>query len=209
MIYTMVCRGDRVLCDYDKGSGNYPAILFQLTQADLAEPNVSSPYPNSNYVFHRMRDEQVVFACMADNQVSNAAAFAYLAELRDRFHQRFRPEQVQAAIAYEFQNQFIDSIKALNSTLKSKSDFDKLTQINEKLNQAKDVVIATFDKLLVRVDELDLIVKRAQTLEDLSTQSRRDAATARQEAYWRNQKCKILGLGAAASGILLLLFFLL
>jgi hypothetical protein len=208
IVYTLVCRGETTLCDYNQGTGNYPTILHQFVCSTVGQAKVSSNYPNSNYLLHVLRDAHLSFSCLADGSLSTGTVFQYLEELRERFQRVFQPEEVGVASTYSLQNRFIDHIREVEAGYKSKS-VEKLNAINSKLNQTKEFVITSYDKLVSRADSLDLIVQRAQSLDELSKNCKELASVAQKEAYWRNQKCKIAGLGGAAAGILLLIVFVL
>lgn len=85
IIYAVVARGPRVLCEYALSSGNFATIARKILEKLPEQREDRHSYEYDEHVFHVLVDGDLVFMCMCDHDFGRVLPFHFLNEVRKRW----------------------------------------------------------------------------------------------------------------------------
>merc|ERR1712150_189256 len=147
------------------------------------------------------------FVCMAEKGMGRRLPFAFLAAVQEAFLQTFTADQVESAIAYAMQGNFREELKLLMERYNS-PDADRVVKLSEKVRHINDQLMESIDKILMRQQQIELLVNQSRLLDENSGSFQRHAQGLHEsrKEWWRNRRT--LGLLALVVTVTLLLLML-
>ena len=97
IIYCLIANESSTtpLVEVSMAEGNFPQIAVKLL--GKIKPNTSISYSYENkYMFHHHNELGFTYLCMTDAGFPNRTAYAFLFDIKDRFHERFGEERWRA-----------------------------------------------------------------------------------------------------------------
>lgn len=85
IVYCLVSRESNILAQFSHTSGNFTEVAFKLLQ-NLPKEQGRKSYSHNDYIFHLNRDGNIIFLCMANKSFSQARAFAFLADIQEKWY---------------------------------------------------------------------------------------------------------------------------
>uniref|UniRef100_K3XBK8 V-SNARE coiled-coil homology domain-containing protein n=1 Tax=Globisporangium ultimum (strain ATCC 200006 / CBS 805.95 / DAOM BR144) TaxID=431595 RepID=K3XBK8_GLOUD len=194
VVYALIARQQSVLCEYTDKSGNFPTVtrvvLKQLAQqqgsADVTPGATKSVFPYNEFNFFFLREDGLTYMCMAEEQVQTNVAFAMLAELKDAFVAHYG-EQGKTAIAFGMMP-FASTLEALMKKYDNYKIDTPLSQIRQKMEKVKMVMIENVNQLMDRGEKIDLLVMRTDKLQKDALVYEKTAKKVKNVYWWKNVK---------------------
>ncbi|DAZ94911.1 TPA: hypothetical protein N0F65_003081 [Lagenidium giganteum] len=194
LVYALVARQQNVLCEYadQSSSGNFPtitrAVLKHLAEQEAAgsaiQPRSVSPYNEFNFFF--LNDKGLTYLCMAEETVQANVAFMMLVELKDAFVAKYG-DKGKTAIAYAMAA-FSSEIGTLVKKYDNYRVDTPLTQVRQKMERVKMVMIDNINQLMERGEKIDLLVVRTDKLKQESMKYDHLARDVKRMYCWKNFK---------------------
>ena len=124
---------------------------------------------SSNYWTEREGPTDLIFLISVEKGFSQQVAFQMLEKMQGRFNEMFRPEEVRAAKAMQYNSVFQSELKYLH-TLHSVNNIDKVEVAINTVEGLKQEQLKNILKLQERDGKLDSLVDKVEQLGD-ETQS--------------------------------------
>eukprot|EP01017_Pseudomicrothorax_dubius_P045046 TRINITY_DN7716_c0_g1_i1.p1 TRINITY_DN7716_c0_g1~~TRINITY_DN7716_c0_g1_i1.p1 ORF type:complete len:229 (-),score=65.65 TRINITY_DN7716_c0_g1_i1:83-769(-) len=196
--YTLIARGaDTVLVEVMNASGNFPQItrnLLKKIEQNTRRTILYNVNPGQEYHFHYINENSFTYLCMTESSFSKRAAVAFLECVREEFL-RLPEAQRTKGIDYSLNDQlgpFIKDKSYAYSTDKNLNSDLAIQNVKRELSETKDIMVQNIDKLLEREEKIELLVKKTATMNNLSSNIKKNATQIRRDQYWRNIKMKVL-----------------
>ncbi|XP_065885183.1 vesicle-associated membrane protein 7-like [Dysidea avara] len=88
ILYCSVTEGDRVLSQYSSTNGNFKEFGRKVLEKAGSQDCDKATYASGNYMLHYMRDGEIVYICITDDEFERSRAFLFLSDIRRRFVHR-------------------------------------------------------------------------------------------------------------------------
>lgn len=194
IIYSLIARGTTVLVDYTESSGNFQQITGSILQRIPLHDDTKCTYVSGSYHFHVIVDDGLVYLCMADEDFGKRQPYAFLEEIKRRFVNSSLKQRAISAHAYEFRRDF-GQVLVSQMSLYSDPGYDESDQISKvrrEVNEVKDVMTENIEKVLERGEKIDVLVGKAEELDQSSQVFHRHSKRLRREMWWKNKKMCII-----------------
>ena len=208
VINILIGYKDKPLCEYSEYTGNFQQICIEILKQVNPESSLSLTFPEG-YTIHYRNENDITYLVMADQTYPKAAVIGCLDSIQNEFKKKYSTYNFDTTPSYELNQEFGSILKnkfIFYNTNKDVTD-EQLNSLKEKLIVMKDKIIETNDLLKDRGDKINLIVKKAETLQDTSrsfyTSSKKVSFAARMK------KIKIYLFVAAAVIILIIIGYFL
>jgi len=147
-----------------------------------------------------------IFVIM-ERDIDDAAVWRLLGRVRQRWEQRFGPGSaaVSAAAAAPFSSVLAEIIAWPAADGTPTAD-EELGSVNKQLDQVRNVMADSIEKVLERGERIELLVERADRLEANAVQFSKGSTSLRRSMRWQARKFYIY-MGGAAAVVLLVLAF--
>ncbi|TYZ58952.1 hypothetical protein PybrP1_001812 [[Pythium] brassicae (nom. inval.)] len=204
VVYALIARQQSVLCEYTDKSGNFPTVTRVVLKHIAAQqlsgevPESKSVFPYNDYNFFFLHDDGLTYMCMAEERVQTNVAFALLAELKTAFVAQYGA-QGKTAIAFGM----MPFAPTLEGVMKKYDNFKietPLTQVRQKMERVKMIMIENVNQLMERGEKIDLLVMRTDKLQQDALKFEKTAKKVKQVFWWKNFKLWVL--------LIIALFFL-
>jgi len=191
VIFVCVSRGTTVLAEFANPShaGNYETVTRLLLRridggaARLAQLRYDA------HVFHYAVAAGVTYLAMTDAAAGSRLPFAFLRDVEDAFRAAFGDEAPRTAIAFEMDAEFSPVLRQKCEFYATNRDADVITSVRGKIDDARDVMLENIDQLLERGEKIELLVDKADAMQQQAFRFRRSARTLRQTMCCK--RCKI------------------
>ncbi|EDQ89266.1 uncharacterized protein MONBRDRAFT_37114 [Monosiga brevicollis MX1] len=188
LIYALVARDNTILAEFTENSGNFTTVTQSILDK-IPNSDQRRTYVYDRYLFHYVREDGIVYLCLADESFGRRAPFAFLAQIM----KDFKPYKSasKSSIAYALNREFAPVLKRQMAAFNKGSD-DALDRARGEIEGVKHVMVENIEKVLQRGEQIDIMVEKA---EDLSHESKRFQTSARKlknRMWWENQKFCLL-----------------
>eukprot|EP00730_Choanoeca_flexa_P008321 TRINITY_DN12475_c0_g9_i3.p1 TRINITY_DN12475_c0_g9~~TRINITY_DN12475_c0_g9_i3.p1 ORF type:complete len:186 (+),score=14.77 TRINITY_DN12475_c0_g9_i3:41-559(+) len=103
LIYSLVARGNTILAEYTDSSGNFTTVTQNILDK-IPSRDQKCTYVYDQYLFHYIREEGIVYLCLADEGFGRRIPFAFLAQISKDFSPY--KNGAHKAIAYGYNREF-------------------------------------------------------------------------------------------------------
>ena len=209
IINILIGFNDKPLCEYSEYTGNFQQICSEILKQANKNASLSLTFPEGYTIFYR-NENDITYLVMAEQDYPKATIIGCLDSIQNEFKKKYSSYNFDSTPSYGLNQEF-------RMILKNKFDFynknkdvtdEQLSSLKDKLLDMKDKIIETNDLLKDRGDKINLIVKKAETLQDTS---RSFYSSSKKVSFAaRMKKIKIyLFIGAVTIIVGVLLYFLL
>ncbi|GBG29259.1 Vesicle-associated membrane protein 711 [Hondaea fermentalgiana] len=165
LVYAVVARGITPLVEHTSTSGNFPSVARVLLAKIQASEQTRMSYIYDDYAFHFVREANIAFLCLTDEQFSRKLAFAFLEDVKERFKATYPRDAVLEAGALAFNEGF-------SRVLRKQMDFyadprrSEASYINHgwmspgSQQATQGPAVANVEKLLRRGEKIELLVEK-------------------------------------------------
>jgi len=192
IIYALIAREDdlvsengnniHVLTEYSGDvTGNFPQVTRERVLKQVPKNRKSFYKYKDKYVFHSVNEDGFTYLCLADSDYPKTRAHVFLEELKISFCNKYPQAMRQAAISY--------SLIGFQETIKQKMEYHNSNKVDPKLTKIRDQAGATLglmeqnmEAIIDRGDTIELLVKKAGTLNVESSMLKERSATYKEQA---------------------------
>ena len=128
----------------------------------------------------------MLYMAMCDDQRPRVP-FAFLDRIKTEFREAYTDADVNKAIAYSFDKAFGKKMAAAMEHFNNPGS-DNFSNVENKINEVKNVMVQNIDSILARGEKLDMLVDRTQELQESSKQFRNQSRALRQAMLYRKIK---------------------
>ena len=190
IIYTVVARGNIVLTEARQNekqaaAGNYATVAAKLLQKFPTIDAKNTYNCNDNLNFHLLCSGGVFYLCLADKSVKLRIAYSFLGEVEKAFLQNFG-EQWKKANAYSLTS-FRKPLQLL-MTKWNDPNLDKLSRLQNQVEDVKGVMQNNISKVLERGENLEVLVDRTHELAQSAEQFHKRAKKVKWNMWCQNVK---------------------
>lgn len=185
ILYALVARGKTVLAEYTFTSGNFPTITRVLL-AKIPDQDGKMSYVYDQHVFHYIVEDKIIYLCMCDDMSKRRIPFAFLEDIKQRFRATYG-EKVHNAIAFSMNEDF-------GRILQKQIDFyngpsaDTFAQVNNKLDDVKNVMVQNIEMVLERGEKLELLVDKTDKLQNQAFKFEKSSKKLKNAMFWKRVK---------------------
>ncbi|GBG24318.1 Vesicle-associated membrane protein 714 [Hondaea fermentalgiana] len=205
ILYSVVSHGPLVLCEYSGAvGGNYAQVTQELLEKIKIEKDARMSYvAEGKYSFNYLVRKELVYLCLAEISAGKAVPFAYLDKIARMFEQQHGVAARDTSARYAFNADFAPVLRAQMEFFSAQGS-SKLQEVQESLDNVKNVMQENISLVLERGDKLDDLVVQSEGLMDTSANFRSGASRLQQKLWWNDLKTKII-IAAIVVFVLLLL----
>jgi len=178
-------------------------VTSQQILAQLSATDTKATYAQGTYVFSILQEEGMVFMCTSDTSLGRGAAFAFLADVKERFLQN-HGHHMASAEAYSLSAELGTVLLERMGFYSTHPEADRVKQVKADLDAVKSVMLDNIDRVLERGERIDTLVTKADHLSFDAMNFRTEARRLRRTMQWRQVKYMIL-LGVLGTFVLYLL----
>lgn len=138
------------------------------------------------HVFHYIVEDKIIYLCMCDDMSKRRIPFAFLDDIKQRFRATYG-EKVHTAIAFSMNEDF-------GRTLQKQIDFyngpsaDTFAQVNNKLDDVKNVMVQNIEMVLERGEKLELLVDKTDKLQNQAFKFEKSSKKLKNAMFWKRVK---------------------
>lgn len=186
IIYALVSRRQNVLVEYSDPAfqGNYRQTCHELLRTKIEDLNGKKSLMTNTHGFHYLAKEGLIVLCMAELDCDRNICFKYIHDVMNLFLDTFG-DRWQNAIAYSLTNDFEGQLKRKMTEANSNTN-DKIGQILDTLDQTKNVMVENIENVLSRGEKLEVLVEKAEDLNDTAMTFQSKAKVLRNQMWWKN-----------------------
>lgn len=196
--YSCINDGDKLLAEFPVGeqpklAETMQRVIATIPPKEYRRKSVEDKDNNLNYHYISNGEGRIV-GCVAGSDVKMRTAFAFLEAVEPL---------VRNTTTIEPQN--------CKKLLKQKMEFynnpqnDKISALNDDINQVVDVMMENMDKVLARGDRVDTLHAKAVTLNEQAQTFQTRATQLKRSLCMRNAKLTIMIVGAVLVAIFIIL----
>lgn len=192
IIYALVSRQQSVLVEYSDSSfqGNYRHICHQLLLTKIDPANGKKSLMTDTHGFHYLAQDNLIVLCMAELDCDRNVCFKYVHDIMSSFLETFG-DRWQNAIAYSLTNDFEGILKRKMVEANSTTN-DRIAQIQDTLDATRNVMVENIENVLARGEKLDVLVERAEDLNDTAMTFQSKARVLKVQMWWKNCKYTLM-----------------
>jgi len=184
--YAVIARGDAVLTHYTSTSGNFITVTsFLLQKISLNDSQVSYSY--DGHMFHIIVERGTTFLCLTEESFDRRTAFAFF-DTKSRFFSRYSDEVITQAAAFSLNDDFSRILANQMDYYSHNPAADKINQVKLQLENTKEQMNNNIEKLLSRMERVDLLVGNADTMNQQATKFQSQSKEVQWKIYKKNLK---------------------
>mmetsp|Transcript_1684 Transcript_1684/g.2724 ORF Transcript_1684/g.2724 Transcript_1684/m.2724 type:complete len:217 (+) Transcript_1684:87-737(+) len=201
IVYGLVSRGSTVFCEYTTQSGNFQQITRNILQQFDTSGDGKHSYTYDDHIFHMIVDHGIIYLAMASAEFERRVAFVFLEDIKERFEDKYS-EVVATAVAYEMNKTFTKVLQERMEFYNENPEADKIRKVKGQVEEVKQVMTDTIDKILDRGDKIELLVDKSGELSEQANKFKKSSAQLQRRMWWNNFKLQAIMIG---SGVIILM----
>ena len=158
----VVARGTTILAKYAAVAGNFTEIC-DLVLARIRPGDNRMSLSHGEYQYHYTSRAGIITMAIAEAGFDRLVVFSFLDRVAEKFSLQYGI-RANSAIAYamntEFSLEIADEIKRANTPQSQ----DKITNIQDEVEQVKGIMVANIDVIMERGEKLDLLIDKTENL---------------------------------------------
>eukprot|EP00092_Neocalanus_flemingeri_P002076 GFUD01002215.1.p1 GENE.GFUD01002215.1~~GFUD01002215.1.p1 ORF type:complete len:220 (-),score=65.77 GFUD01002215.1:143-802(-) len=198
----VVSRGTTVLSRYAQCAGNFSEICG-LVLVKIPPGDGKMSYSHGEFFYHYTSKQGIITLAISDSSFDQGTVFSFLDAVFDKFRLQYG-SRAQTAIAYAMNTEFSLVIANEMKRANTKEEPDKISTLQDEVNQVKDIMVANIDVIMERGEKLDLLVDKTENLSANSSTFRTTSRNLQRSMWWKNMKLTI----GAAVGVVVFLYII-
>eukprot|EP00045_Choanoeca_perplexa_P003753 m.33231 g.33231 ORF g.33231 m.33231 type:complete len:239 (-) comp12211_c0_seq1:1057-1773(-) len=201
LIYSLVARGNTILAEYTDNSGNFTTVTQNILDK-IPSRDQKCTYVYDQYLFHYVREDGVVYLCLADEEFGRRIPFAFLAQIIKDFSPY--KNGAHKAIAYGYNREFSPVLQRQMAAYSRNGGADPLAKARGEVDAVKNVMVENIQKVLQRGEQIDIMVDKAEDLESEAKRFQTSSRKLKNKMWWQNQRfCLLLVFVAAILALII------
>jgi len=204
ILYCVVSRGNTVLTKYASCVGNFSEIS-DLVISKIPYGDGKMTYSHGNFLYHYIQEDNLIYLCITEEGFGQADSFQFLAKIQQRFKKRFAV-RAQTATAYSLNTEFSLVIREeMDKCNKpTNQNLDKISTMQDDVNQVKDIMVKNIDELVERGEKLDLLVDKTDNLSATAVTFKTASTAVHNQMWWKSIRWSI----AVSVAVLIFLYII-
>ncbi|KJE97732.1 vesicle-associated membrane protein [Capsaspora owczarzaki ATCC 30864] len=190
IIYSLVSCGSTILAEYTDKTGNFTTIT-QTILDKIPPQNAKMTYVYDRHLFHYIAEDGFVYLCMADEAFGRRVPFAFLLDVKSRFESTYKA-RARTAFAYGLNRELAPILKQQMEYYSQNPNSDRINQVRNEIAQVKDVMVQNIEKVLERGERIDLLVDKADNLNQAAFQFKKSSTKLKRNFCWQNARLTII-----------------
>jgi len=190
IIYSLISRGDVILCEFTNSSGNFQTITSSILK-NLPKGNKKVSYTHEKYNFHIIIEDGVIYLCMASQDFQRRICFAFLEDIKNQFLSRFVGSWAKAN-AYALDEEFKPVLKKQMEYYSNGTNTDRILKVRKEIDEVKSIMVENIEKVLERGDKIELLVEKTDTLSHESFTFHSKSKDLKRHMWWKNFKITLI-----------------
>jgi vesicle-associated membrane protein 7 len=202
--YALVARGTTPLAEYATSAGNSRAVVLKMLES-LDPKKARGIVEQANGIILSLTEtDRITYVCVVDRQISSAAGYSFLEELKGKWRARYGNSAGSFAPNSKT-GEFGPDIGALMRNYNSQS-FQKLNQIKSNLESAQSQMTQNLTMALARGEQLSNLEGKAEDIRASAQTFKREAKSLKCQQLCARIRWWILGISVLIVVILVILF---
>lgn len=162
LLYTVISRGNTILCKYADCVGNFSEVTENLI-SKIQLTNHKLTYTHGAYLFHYICADKLIYMCITDDEFERSRAFIYLSEIKKKFLSTYGLTAA-TALPYAMNTEFSRVIANEMKTCNESKEYDSLTRVHGQIDELKDIMVKNIENVTARGERLELLVNKSENL---------------------------------------------
>ena len=164
-IYSLISKGDSVLCEYTDFKGNFQQITRIILQKGIKQ-NSKYIIKYDKYTIHYINENSITFLLL-DEEVKDNIAFSFLNDLKSEILKNYSFKDLNN-YSNEQLKSGVDTIKQLINYYNNNPSRNQAGKNINEINLAKDAIIENIEKLIERDYKMQIIATKSDNLKTIS-----------------------------------------
>ena len=190
ILFAIVARQNSVLARYASCVGNFQEVVDQILPK-VSSQNAKLTYAHSTFLFHYISEDGITYLCITDDDFERSRAFLYLNEIKRRFQDTYGVS-AQTAQPFAMNSDFSRVLANQMKHFSEAKDLDSISRVQGEIDELKNIMVENIENLSERGERLDLLVDKAENLNEGSVTFRTQSRTLARQMYWKNIKMYVI-----------------
>ncbi|XP_074033173.1 vesicle-associated membrane protein 7 [Leptinotarsa decemlineata] len=190
ILYCVISRAKTILAKYATCTGNFVEVTEQII-SKIPPQNDKLTYSHGNYLFHYILEDCIIYLCITDDEFERSRAFLFLTEIKNRFQSAYA-SSANTAVAYAMNPEFSRILASEMKRYSESHDIDTVSKVHNELNELKDIMVKNIDNVALRGERLELLVNKAENLNNGSMTFRTTSRSLARSLFWKNVKIYVI-----------------
>ncbi|KAF5838848.1 R-SNARE protein, VAMP72-family [Dunaliella salina] len=194
LIYSFVARDTTVLAEYTPYTGNFNTVAIECLQK-LQNPESKFTIACDRHTFNYLLHNGFTYLVVADEAYGRQVPFAFLDRVKQEFEEEYA-EKGRVSTAHSLDRTFGPRLKShMEYCMAHPDEISKITQVQRKVNEVKDVMVENIEKVLERGERIELLVDKTDVLRNQAEVFQKKGRSLRNKMWWNYCKWKLLVIG--------------
>jgi vesicle-associated membrane protein 7 len=162
LLYTVISRGNTVLCKFADCVGNFSEVTENLI-SKIQMTNHKMTYTHGKYLFHYVCADKIIYMCISDDEFPRQRAFLYLSEIKQKFLATYGLTAA-TALPYAMNTDFSRIMSAEMKKCNESGDYDSIQRVHGQIDELKDIMVKNIENITARGERLELLVNKSENL---------------------------------------------
>jgi len=189
ILYTLIARGTVVLCEYVQPglTGSFATVSRRILEK-IPNSGAKMSYMYDHHIFNYIAEDGMIYLCMRDETSgSTRVAFAYLEDIRNRFRATYG-DRARTASEGQMTEDFSRIIETQMKYFSNSTSVDKISRVRSEIDEVRNVMVQGIEKVLERGEKAELLVNKAENLNNQSTSFKTYSSALKNAMWWKNIK---------------------
>lgn len=208
ILYGLISRGAVVLCSHQSGEGNYVEAVRKILPNIPTRADAKTTYTSNSVSFHIVVENGLIYMCASDPDFGKLQPYAFLEDIKTRFHGSALASRAQFAADGELDRDF-SNVLAQQMERFSQGGQDNVSQLRNQVDEVKGIMTQNIEKVLERGERLEDLIASTNELEAQSQTFQKTARRVQRKMWWRNTKMTLCLIGVGITVVLVIILIIL
>ncbi|XP_055913124.1 vesicle-associated membrane protein 7 isoform X1 [Eupeodes corollae] len=190
ILYSVISRGTTVLAKFAECVGNFAEVTEQII-SKISLKNEKLTYSHGNYLIHYNCENKIIYMCITDDEFDRTRAFLFLGDIKQKFIQTYGLT-VATAIAYAMNSEFSKVLAEQMVFFSQSREVDAISRVHGQIDEIKHIMVKNIDSLKDRGEKLELLVNKAEHLDNNSVSFRNASRNLARKMFWKNIRLYVI-----------------
>ncbi|KAL5017879.1 hypothetical protein ScPMuIL_003601 [Solemya velum] len=161
--YSCVAHGTVILCSHQVGTVSLKAEAQLILEDVLKDSAPKVTFSKNRYWYYCLKEDDLVYMCVAEEEISQPDIYAYLAEVKECFQCSPCATKSCEAKEHEFQDKFSPSFIGCMEKF-SKPSNNNVQALKSQVKQVKVIMVENIEKFSERGENLKILIEKSEAL---------------------------------------------